>query len=1012
MESPSKLIFKRLQPVCVKIARDCSIEDLDKLLEILKDIDADTLKLYHEYIIFPLRLILLKKPGEKVLIKAVDCLTYLYNNFQLRNSDTFTTNFQQLTNLLTNIEKPEEVSDASEELKLSVCNCITSLVKSLDDELLYIMYDQTFRLTLAQAFFVFVQLLKHEKSKSLRQNILQTIGVLAYNPAYQTSRSLRIEEVASKSLTHYFPGLASALIGVICGDVKQGQNVIRTALNIFSELIALVLGDHFFENSDEAKTVISTKKVSKQSKLENIVKDDEWLKDTSFALKGMIVNMKVLITHDHWKVRYDLLKFVDCVFSNCLKTLENSISTLLSIVFALSADTHKEISNYSSELIVKFSRRLQTYHSMSLFSFIEEDIHSSSSKLIKCKFSSNDSDKLAILRTIQGYIHILGKSVDNLLGNYSNLERIFLSLMNILEFDLRTTNVVEDLSVLEDQNVSSPISDLWPKKKFIYFQSEDIVNTVLNICYYFGLYGNVRLITDYVLDKQQNSELYDLQCIFLISRIFEGVSHREKAKDYYEFIEDILVELLSSSEWIATPENIISPVNKVNMLSNEMHCNHKIQKKCLVLETIGKSAKVLKVNFRQLLMKVLFPVLEQVGSVNSVLSNYGRICLHTISNYCEYSSVRELIHDNVDYIMNSITVNFHHFVSRPEMAIVLSVSMKESDSHILPLVKDNIHHILNLLDCNQDKACILLEVIKSIVHSIKLWFSVKEVSSSNVMPSKCELKCLKTAVLEYKSAKKQQLDEENVDVGLESKDDSIPEDSSIAETDFKAPPPLHVSLVTDILKRCCHHQSSNDLYVKISSLEVIEDCIVILGAYEVQLHPVIHELWPRFVWRFREEPAVALIAFKVLLVMADKCRDFVRARVLKDVAIKLISLLKNSYSSSVKKNYRNYQWQNACKLHLYVLSEIGVLYTKIDVSERDIAELAEVCLPYLNKSQSKAFQEAAYRTIKALYTLDPDAMWLYYNILYCDSEILNPLYSNLQILNFPISCSDLNEYKI
>jgi hypothetical protein len=56
--------FSRLQPVCVELAQSQTIENLEKLLNVLSTLDQHVVRDLHEYILFPLR-VTLKKIGTR-----------------------------------------------------------------------------------------------------------------------------------------------------------------------------------------------------------------------------------------------------------------------------------------------------------------------------------------------------------------------------------------------------------------------------------------------------------------------------------------------------------------------------------------------------------------------------------------------------------------------------------------------------------------------------------------------------------------------------------------------------------------------------------------------------------------------------------------------------------------------------------------------------------------------------------------------------------------------------------
>ncbi|GFU01312.1 TELO2-interacting protein 1 [Nephila pilipes] len=996
MDERISYAFASLKPLCSRLVKDACIEDISELERIIKQLDDNSIRALQTYILFPFKLLLCRKTKEAVSIKAIDLMSYLFEKCPTESWSLFSSYFLQLFQLILNQEDVNAVSDASEEFKISVCKCVINLIKNSNEEVINDMYQCSFRLSLAQAVFTLINLLKTERSKILRRTILQTIGVLTLNHNHISLTSKAVKQSASKILAEFLPGLAIALLSVICGDVKQGEAVIRMSLNILGELIVLVVGDTCVVDSEKVNHI--------EIKENGVLKNETWFKETCTKLEIVVDKSTILVSHDNWKVRVEFLSFTNSILFNCSKYLENCVPILLPSIFALSVDSYSNIASSAQNLISEYSQHIQSSKSLSLCSIITENIYNSTLKLIKSKLTSNDDQKLVILRSIQGYVQILGDSIDGLLLSVNHLDKLVMSLVNLLEFDTSMISVVEEISTQWDISVSS---SAWPQKRFLYFKKDEILMTICNICHSLGQSKYKQLLIDFLIEKLHSSELFLLQVIFLIGSVVEGfpkLSHITNSET--DLIEEILEELLSPALWDISEDKDVGTVqifqSEINSPKPVMYSNNKLYLICLILESIANCAKALDLKFRSFLMKVLFNVMEAAGSSNYILAQSGRLCLCSISQACGYTSVLELIRENADYIINSISINFHNFLYRPEMIVVLRVVIEESDATVLPFFTDSIGQVLHILDLNQDKAYPLLIVLKSVALSIRKWFPPKKKNiPSSIVPSED----LKMYFLKKKTPKESAEDSFNTE---EVKDDDIS-----FYGDGKKEVPLHVNILSSILKRCYHLQSSRKLYIQVISLEIMEICIVALGDFEFQQHPLVHELWNPFIQRFSEDKIVMLQAFKVLLVIADECRDFVRQRVLKDVVPKLILLLKTLYSSSLlKNNFRSYQWTNSCKLQLCILSNIGSLFCKLDVAEKDIALLAEVCLPYLQSEQPKVFQAAAFQTLEALATIDPDAVWWYINLTYSPHPVLEPPHESLYPIHFPHAKATNFEFKL
>ncbi|GIY82852.1 TELO2-interacting protein 1 [Caerostris extrusa] len=557
------------------------------------------------------------------------------------------------------------------------------------------------------------------------------------------------------------------------------------------------------------------------------------------------------------------------------------------------------------------------------------------------KLSTNDVQKLIVLRSIQGYIQVLGNSIDRLVLSSNHIEKFVMSLINLLEFDTSMISIVEEISTQWDISVNH---NVWPKKRFLYFQNDEILVTIYNICQCLGESEHRQSILNFLIEKLHASELYLLQSIFLIGCIVEGFpKHLDSTIEQSESIKDIIDELLSilgDVEEYKDNSAVQIFKSQLDQFSNSaLYSNYKLLQICLILESIAKCTKALGTEFRIFLTKVLFNVMETAGSSNYILAHSGRLCLYCISHSCGYGSVLELIKENADYIVNGISVNFHHFLYRPEMTVVLRVVIEESDGTMLPLFSDSINQVIRILDLNQDKAYSLLIVLKTVALSIKKWFPPTEKEVPRLIAEDLKMHFLKKKSLVESTENSTSIDA-NEENDIEISD----------EYDSKKEPLLHVKILSAILKRCSHLQSSKILFIQVLSLEIMEICIVALRDFELQLHPLIHQLWNPFIPRFSEDQKVILHAFRVLLVIVEECYDFVPLCFVK----------------------------------------IGSLLCKLDASGKDIAAVAEVCLPFLQSEQPKIIQSAAFQTFEDLAKSEPDAIWWYINQTYSQSPVTSP----------------------
>lgn len=66
-------------------------------------------------------------------------------------------------------------------------------------------------------------------------------------------------------------------------------------------------------------------------------------------------------------------------------------------------------------------------------------------------------------------------------------------------------------------------------------------------------------------------------------------------------------------------------------------------------------------------MTSLYPVLEKAGEETLLVSQAALGCMWDLSRACGYGSLKELINDNSDYLLNDISVNLQRLSQHPQV---------------------------------------------------------------------------------------------------------------------------------------------------------------------------------------------------------------------------------------------------------------------------------------------------------------------------------------------------------
>ncbi|KAK7884808.1 hypothetical protein WMY93_027931 [Mugilogobius chulae] len=369
---------------------------------------------------------------------------------------------------------------------------------------------------------------------------------------------------------------------------------------------------------------------------------------------------------------------------------------------------------------------------------------------------------------------------------------------------------------------------------------------------------------------------------------------------------------------------------------------------------------------------------------------------------CGYPSLKDLINQNSDYLLNDISLNLQRLSQHPQAPRVLTVMLIHSDCSLLPLVRDIVQDVLTALDLSYDHtAALFCSVLHALMKALARWFpssrcTAREPSKSENRTKDQEEFNIGQFLLDYRKQKK--LAE---GIGIENDMEDI-EDSDvppafepasvddIGDPDVKKELPNHLQITKNVMERCIHLLSHPNLRLRLKVLDILELCITVLSELENELLPMAHRCWPALLQRLTaDDPLAVLRAFRVLCILGETCGEFLRRRVSKEVLPKLsLSLLRQAPVSA--RAGPVYSHTLAFKLQLAALQGLGSLCQRLDLGEEDLDKVCEACLLYLSCRQPVRLQEACLSVFRHLIHLDPDTFWFILNELHCPSDFTPP----------------------
>ncbi|XP_035513147.1 TELO2-interacting protein 1 homolog [Morone saxatilis] len=711
--------------------------------------------------------------------------------------------------------------------------------------------------------------------------------------------------------------------------------------------------------------------------------------------------------------------------------------------------------NQSGSSNSKSSSSAQTFTDV-----LSENLHSLTTSLPRLMRTSDDQKKLFVLNVFLGYLKVLGPLVSVVLNSAAHLQRISKALMQVLELDVMDVRIVEERSyaAIIETNADSHDSHTAhiQRKHFLYFTDEKILSVLMEICRTLGYYGNIYLLTDHFLDLYQQSSAYRKQAAMVLNEIVRGAAGIAVATEaqglechvqgYSATQEDLKVAVVSVMEEYTSLKNwhlitvseeterdrqdqqLLSPSKLLSIsnshLSNTIadslqvipssfasaspssststihQLNSNIWQLCIQLEGIACFAEALGGDFRPLLMTSLYPVLEKAGEETLLVSQAALASMWDISKACGYASLKELINENSDYLLNDISVNLQRLSQHPQAPRVLTVMLTHSDCSLLPLVRDIVQDVLMALDLSYDHtAALFCSVLHALMKALARWFpSSCGRTSKSAGPKQTtvhkEVFNIRQFLLDHRKQKElaegigiEEDDTEDLEVPPPTECEDV---EDICGPDVKAELPSHLSITKDVMERCIHLLSDPSLMLRLKVLDVLELCVCVLSEKENELLPMAHRCWPALLQRLTaDDPLAVLRAFRVLCTLGETCGDFLRRRVSKEILPKLSSSLARQAPISAKAG-PVYTHTLSYKLQLAVLQGLGSLCQRLDLGEADLDGVCEACLPYLSCRQPIRLQEASLSVFQHLIQVDPDTFWFTLNELHCPSSYIPP----------------------
>lgn len=729
-------------------------------------------------------------------------------------------------------------------------------------------------------------------------------------------------------LATFFPGTVSSLSRVLSPPLstRSQRRVLVKSINVLRVVLTKVLGDIKLRNllrQMEGNTS-EPDGTSKDENGEGKVLTASWLRATAAQVKTALSTVLKLRSHGESDVQRSMDRLCITLLDECHSTLSDCTSMLVESAIMLQQEHSEQpslgIDVLGDERTGFYGTSLQDLATIypELLDSINATVYGWITGMPRVMQSSDERVKQQAIRNI-----IKGNELVSALQiQSSNLQESLSSALrdSIVSLILNSKNpkVQNEVDIDEQFWRSTGLvetgKELPTYRPILLPQEsqrdtrEDVANLIRNI----GSSSQQVKLANEMLPFILDSTGADQVSAFWLS--FELLkSSFAKTSDV-----DDLLDLTDAAPDPSSPEDAESVFNELYSFSVSILDAHSDaatdevdwRLEAVALEVTAFAGHRLGSSFRPELIDVLYPVATFLGSPVPELKGHAIATLNSLAFSCGYGSVSELIIDNVDYMVNSVSLRLNQFDISPASTKVLTMMIRLTGPSLLPFLDDVVAGIFAALDSYHGYSAfveslfgVLSEVVEQGVKSDRLLIEDGKAKAVNHRKRPLESSGIEDtlAVLDRRARRRTEQEEED-DVeevirdhpkgawksakdeldAFESREngEDEPEDPAPNNEEVALPKTPTYTILTKITTLTQHFLTSPTPTLRKQLLDLLSKVSAALAQDENAFLPIVNDVWPVIVSRLYDaEPYVVVSACGTLAALCESAGDFLSSRV-------------------------------------------------------------------------------------------------------------------------------------
>ncbi|KAL1920047.1 uncharacterized protein VTP21DRAFT_1193 [Calcarisporiella thermophila] len=788
-----------------------------------------------------------------------------------------------------------------------------------------------------------------------------------------------------------------------------------------------------------------------------------WFNATREHLFALIAEMLTRRNHDSWRVRLAFVRAAHLILVHCSLSLSKCVPMLVETLVLFHGDEYSEVSSLARTYLSDIAKHPQI--AAELVPMLKERFHTWLVALPRHLMSADETEKFNAINLLTGFACLLGGGIRTVLR--TNMEKLVFPLLSALSFDESNLNLVEDIPLAVESGEVGTITDTsksskstlpsrpraFPRPNFLYIVEERNKTSLSRMLQTLGRFGDTETLVNYFFDFLHARDYANVhvQCAFIINELFAGIVSFTNEEVYgnenqlaaftqetqrndpppVRRIAKFLVRQYLSLEALELPTTVQAGIKPIWALDELQKTTARLLPRslpeaplstqtpnavaltqCCILEGVARAADALGKDFSIELVDVLYPLLEKLGSSHPRVRAVALIALEHIASACAYSSVRTLVIENMDYVVNSTSRRLVFIQMHPNTPRVLAALVGVSGAAAVPYLDEPVEAILEALDeCHlEEDICVELcgalgVIVRALADSVEEERDGDDIPGAEAVSAVNEGESgtvsleIRDFITSHKAriakeaiggkATIEEIEEYFLQNQAKSKLEDVggnEEEGICGQNDTNEDPQTlgHAYTTTiHIIDKVHHLLAAPSPQLRAQILRTISEALRVLKNKPRELHPLVHRIWPSIVHRLSETEEGFVMVAAVYLVgnLARMCGDFMIRRISDDAWPAFVRVLRTAVPDS--------RFTRTHRLLRAVLHALRDIVEHVPLSFTQNQDVVSASWPLLCTTDDEIRRETAELFLK-IARREPDMVWTACCQLLPEKRRMNP----------------------